>query len=298
MRKRIAYSQNFLKSKALVSGLIEKSLITKNDVVYEIGAGQGIITEKLLKAAKKVIAFEIDENLFNKLLTRFKNETKLELKKGDFQKYPLPTNPYKVFSNIPFNITSAVINRLTQTNNPPQDSFLIIQKEAAKKFIGKPYDNKSSQISILLKPWFDLQIFHEFSRNDFFPRPNVDIVMLRIKKLNKFQFDPKNKSVFEDFIVYSFNQFKPNIIEGLADVLGKNEMHELSKYLGFSNKSKPGELEFTHWLGIFSYFLKETNKNHKQLIEGSYDKLLLQQKNLRKIHRTRAEANWRKFEQT
>ena len=127
MRKRIAYSQNFLKSKALVSGLIEKSLITKNDVVYEIGAGQGIITEKLLKAAKKVIAFEIDENLFNKLLTRFKNETKLELKKGDFQKYPLPTNPYKVFSNIPFNITSAVINRLTQTNNPPQDSFLIIQ---------------------------------------------------------------------------------------------------------------------------------------------------------------------------
>lgn len=59
MRTRIKYSQNFLKDRGLIKSLLEKSSINKEDVVYEIGAGQGIITEELLKKSGKVIAFEI-----------------------------------------------------------------------------------------------------------------------------------------------------------------------------------------------------------------------------------------------
>lgn len=70
MRKRIKYSQNFLKDRKLVCELVEKSGINSRDIVYEIGAGSGIITRELLKKAKKVIAFELDENLSEKLSKR------------------------------------------------------------------------------------------------------------------------------------------------------------------------------------------------------------------------------------
>lgn len=297
MRKRIVYSQNFLKNRSLVSNLIDKSSINDEDIVYEIGAGQGIITQELLKKAKKVVAFEIDKNLFNKLAQRFKNESSLELKQGNFLTYSLPSYKYKVFSNIPFNITSEVVRKLTQTKNPPEDTYLIVQKEAAKKFVGKPYDKKNSQMAVLLKPWFDLQIFHEFRQDDFFPRPQVDTVLLRIKKLEIPLIKNEHKNIYQDFVVYTFNQFKPNVSEGLSKLYGKEAILNLSQKIGFSLNSRPSELNTKDWLGLFNFFIEKLNEKQQDLIVGSYNKLLKQQAKLEKIHRTRVDKDWRKFKE-
>lgn len=294
MRKRIAYSQNFLKDRLLIATLLEKSSITRGDTVYEIGAGQGIITEILAQKAKKVVAFEIDKNLFNKLLQRFQNNNNIELKLGNFISCVLPSYPYKVFSNIPFNMTSAIIRRLTQMENTPGDTYLIIQKEAGKKFIGKPYDTKNSQTSVLLKPWFELSIFYEFEKCDFFPKPRVDTVLLRIKKRDKFLIEEGKKISYQDFVVYAFNQFQPNIAEGLVGIFGRATLLDLGKQLGFSPKLKPSELDFKHWLGLFSYFSDKLS-NKQGLIKGSFAKLAEQQSKLRKIHRTRLDKDWRNY---
>lgn len=109
MRKRILYSQNFLKDRGLISKLINKSLLDKEDIVYEIGAGEGIITEQLLKYCKKVVAFEIDKNLYNKLKNKYSIFSNLELCFGNFLEYSLPDFDYKLFSNIPFRITAEEI---------------------------------------------------------------------------------------------------------------------------------------------------------------------------------------------
>ena len=295
VRKRITYSQNFLKNKALVSDLVNKSSITNEDIVYEIGSGQGIITQELLKKAKKVIAFEIDRNLFNKLAQRFENERLLELRLENFLTHSLPSYSYKVFSNIPFNITSEVIKKLTQARNPPEDTYLIVQKEAAKKFVGKPIDIKNSQISILLKSLFELSIFYEFMHYDFFPKPNVDAVLLRIKKRKKPLVQHKNKESYENFIVYAFNQFKSNVSKGLSDIYGKKVILKLSKELGFSPTSKPSELDIKDWIGLFTYFLNKIDNKHKSVVKDSYKKQLTQEKKLNKIHRTRINKDWKKY---
>ncbi len=262
--------------------------------MYEIGAGQGIITEELLKVTQKAIAFEIDKNLFNKLLQRFGNEKSLEIKRGDFLTHKLPNQPYKVFSNIPFNITSAIIKKLTQASNPPEDAYLIVQKEAAKKFAGKPIDNKNSQVSILLKPWFDFENFHQFKKEDFFPRPNVDIIMLRIKKRDKPLVGYKQKSLYEDFVTYAFNQFKPDITEGLSKVFGKGTTIKLAGKLGFPPSSKPSELGIEDWIELFNAFT-QLNGRYQSIVRGSYANLLSQQGKLGKIHRTRTDKSWKRY---
>lgn len=293
MRKRISYSQNFLKNRSLVADLIERSSITCNDLVYEIGAGQGIITEELLKKSNRVIAFEIDKNLFGKLSQRFKGNKSLELRNENFLTSSLPAHSYKVFSNIPFNITADVIRKLIQSANPPEDSYLIVQNEAAKKFIGKPYTDRNSQMAVLLKPWFYLEVLHKFNRQDFYPIPQVDIVLLRVKKLEKPLVSEKLMGEYQDFVVYVFNQFKPNIIEGLSAVFGRQAILSLSKIIGFSPTSKPSELDYRHWLNLFNSYSQGSNK--KSIVKGSYVRILEQQKGLKKINRTRVDKNWKQY---
>jgi len=295
MRKSISYSQNFLKDKNLVARLIAASSIAQNDVIYEIGAGTGIITEELLKKSGKVVAFEIDKNLFNKLATKFANDSALVLRNTDFLGQNLPSKPYKVFSNIPFNITASIIKKLTQFFNPPQDSYLIIQKEAAQKFVGKPLDFKNSQISILIKPWFKVEIVYRFQRNDFIPRPNVNVVLLELKKRETPLIEYKNKHLYEDFITYAFNQFKPNVIEGLSDVFGLQSIKKLSSQFKFSPRAKPSEIEFGTWLELFAYFLNKLDKSHQSIVKGWSTRIKEQEQKIEKINRTRVDKNWKKF---
>ena len=69
----------------------------------------------------------------------------------------MPRKPYKVFANIPFNITTAIVIRLTMAQYPPEDAYLAMQKEAAEKFLGKPHE---SLYAVLLKPWFEVEMVH------------------------------------------------------------------------------------------------------------------------------------------
>ncbi len=294
MRTRIAYSQNFLRDPRLISRLIERSNITKKDLVFEIGAGSGVITTELLKYAQKVIAFELDLNLIKKLTLFFPGNTNLELKHGNFLEFSLPNTAYKVFSNIPFNITSAIIKKLTFSDNPPLDSYLIVQKEAALKFAGKPFADKNSLMSALLYPWFEFRITHEFKRNDFFPKPGVDSVLLNIKKRDEPLINNNDRDNYRDFVVFAFNQFSPNIFEGLAKVLGRQEILELAKKLNFSTKQKPSEINFENWLNLFKLFLTR-QQNKKIIVTDSYNKYLRHQENIEKIHRTRNDKDWKKY---
>ncbi len=293
MRKSIIYSQNFIKNEELVEKLISISSISKTDVVLEIGAGKGIITSSLANKVKELIAYELDTELSNKLLQQYIEVKNVKIINKDFNSESIPNYPFKVFSNIPFNITSTIIKRLTESDYL-QDAYLIVQKEAALKFIGRPHDKTNSQVSVLIKPLFELNILYRFSKNDFIPKPNVDIVLLRISKIVNPVINRKDKNIFQDFVVYAFNQFKPNIIEGLTPLMGKGTLLSLSKTLKFSQNSKPSQLEFNQWIGLFNHFVGNYRGN-SGLITGSYERLKKQQEKLEKINRTRVDRNWRNY---
>ena len=294
MRNRIKYSQNFLQNTELVKSLISKSSISKDDSVLEIGAGEGIITAELLNIAGKVTAFEVDKYFFDKMEKKFEGNTSLQLRLEDFLEVDLPSYPYKVFSNIPFNLTSAIIKKLTLGNNWPEDAYLIIQKEAAMKFAGKPLDNKNSQLSVLLYPWFEIKNICNFKPSDFHPRPNVQVVLIDIKKRQDSLVNLQKRQRYEDFVTFSFNQFKPNIVEGLSNVLGRQNIITLAKEHGFSPEAKPSEIDFQNWINLFDNFLKVSEKQ-QSVVKGSFSKQLKQQENIEKVNRTRIDKDWRKY---
>lgn len=286
---QLKYTQNFLQSSRLVIDLIEKSNLGKNDYVLEIGSGKGIITHELAQLVQQVTAIEYDHSLYLYLENIFSNRKNVKIVEQDFLNYRLPKNKnYKVFASIPFNITAEIIKKLTELSRAAQDSYLIIQKEAAWKYVGQPYF-KESLCSLLLKPYFGFEIIHRFKRKDFRPIPNVDIVMLHIKKRRKLLIKEVQGRHYQDFISYIFNQNNKGLKNKCKNIFSYRQFKRLARDNGFKLKDNPTDLNFEQWYQLFNFFYTGTAVTEKKrmLVKGSYSKLLSEQKELNKLHRNR-----------
>jgi 23S rRNA (adenine-N6)-dimethyltransferase len=224
-----------------------------DDIVYEIGPGTGILTKELVKRAKKVIAIEKDSDLYMELQKKFALNDKIILYNADFWQFKIKQSHYKVFANIPFNITSAVIRKIVYAANPPAEAYLILQKEAAEKFIGVP---KTTQFSVSVQPWFRLKIIRSFKRTDFSPAPNVDVVMLHIEKRIPALVSPIDMPIYKRFIKCGFGAWRKNLKSNYKKIFSHKQWKKLSRDLAFSIHAKPSELRFGQWLGLFEFFRK------------------------------------------
>lgn len=286
-KRLLKHSQNFLYNQKLVEFLVEKSSIAAGDTVYEIGPGKGIITAHLAKKAWRVLAVEKDKLLYDELLNKFEGIKNTEIISGDFLNFQLPKKgDYKIFSNIPFNMTADILDILLSNQNPPKDVFLIIQKESALKYAGHPYGPERFK-SLDFKPFFDLKIIYDFKKSDFKPVPQVDIVLLNIKRKDVPLVSEKEIRTYQDFIAYGFSQRRATLEERFGKIFTKEQFKHLSQDLKFKLDVAPTDLNFEQWLGLFKYFLVGVSAHKKMTVNGFSDRLKLQQKKLDKIHRTR-----------
>jgi 23S rRNA (adenine-N6)-dimethyltransferase len=280
----LRYSQNFLKSPCLVDRLLDKSALGPDDVVYEIGPGKGIITERLAQRCRQVIAIEKDPLLSAALRSRFARTANIRLHEGDFLEYRLPSGPYKVFASIPFNITSAIVTRLTTAPVPPDDAYLIMQQEAAERFLGAP---RETLYGVLLQSSFELELLHRFRPDDFTPAPLVDVVMLRLCKRGPPLFSRKEMPLFRDFVVYGFTTPRPSLRAIFKGILTPRQCKLLSSNLHIDFDVTPTALCFEQWLRLFDGFTQFATPQAMHTIQGSEMRLRRQQASLEKMHRTR-----------
>ncbi len=254
LRTSIRFNQNFFKDADLVAAVVQQVNFSPRDIVYEIGPGQGIITRELAKMVKKVVAIEIDKELFLRLKQKFANFPNVQLINIYFLKFSIPDIYYKVFANIPFNITADVLRKLLTVVNPPTNAYLVVQKEAAQKFAGTP---KETQFSILTKPWFELEIVRSFRKTDFEPMPSVETVLLKIIKRPEELVDQAAKDNYIWFVKYGFNRWRQNLGKNFKAIFTYKQWQRLARDLKFNPKAQPTDLTFNQWLGIFNFYLKE-----------------------------------------
>lgn len=287
MDMQISHSQNFTQNSQLLDELVKKSHITNTDLVVDIGAGHGEITRVLANHCGAVVAIEKDQKLYNQLRLDFASQPHVTILNLDVLDYQFPTTPYKVFSNIPFNVTSDIVRHLSSQQNLATDIFLFAQKEAANQFCGLP---KESLKSLLLKPVYFPSVTYRFRRTDFRPVPRVDVVLLRFEKRAM----PLAKlKEWRDFVVYVISQTQPNIASTLRRIVTMAQLSTITSRLGVSKHDKPTNLTFDQWLGLYNFFSQSADIDKKRFVNGSYTKLLRQQQSLSKIHRTRTDKSWR-----
>ena len=177
-----------------------------------------------------------------------------------------------------------MLSRLLRSSNPPLVTYLILQEEAAEKYLGVP---RETQVSLLLKPLFGIKILSRLSRTDFSPKPRVNSVLVEFEKRDSPLILRSGYKAYCDFIVYATTQWKPTIGACLGKVLTKEQIRRLSNNLGFSIKSAPLGVSFEQWVGLFNYYDRFVDDSKKILVRGSYLHQQEIQKKLKKVYRTR-----------
>ena len=183
MRKH-KLSQHFLIKPRIALILIGHSNIKKRDIVVEIGAGSGVISSALSRRAARVIAIEKDPETAQKLRWNLaaRGIKNVEVVEADFMDYELTKESYKVFANPPFNISSAIIHKLIEAENPPEAFYLILQKQFALKLLNNER-HYTSQLGIALTRKYQTKIRYPMKPTDFTPPPAVPTVFFEAKKI-------------------------------------------------------------------------------------------------------------------
>lgn len=283
--RELSHSQNFLKSSEFVRNLIDKTTISDRDLVVEIGPGKGIITLELAKKAGWVIGVEYDQRLAVILKAKFASNPKVNIIQADFLKWDLPKESYKVFANIPFNMTADIVNKLLNSPSSPEVTYLIMQDEAAERFIGFPV-GVNTQASILLQPFYKMSIITKIDCSQFEPVPSVDIVLAEFEKKVNPMVDVKYRQTYRDFVIYGYNQWRPTLLNAFGEVFTNKQLNIISRNLGIKVK-KPSEVKIEEWIGLFDTFIKFVPEDKKNIVIGAEKRLQLLQKGMEKRYRTR-----------
>jgi len=278
------HTQNFLRDPALARMLVDRAGLTDTDLVYEIGAGTGTITAALADRCRSVIANEIDARLCVALRSRFARRQNVEVRCGDFRSESLPTDPYKVFASPPFDITSEIIATLVGASRPPDDTLLVVQREAAGRYCGAPDE---TLVGLLLKPFFAPSVIHRFDRDDFTPKPSVEAVMLRLRKRGPPLVAVEDAQAYRDLVVSGFTAWRPTIGAALARPFGARAARRLLDAADLDATLRPAEVPLGGWLRLHAAFMRMPDALRGRL-SGAEARLRRQQSHLRKEHRSRA----------
>lgn len=221
--------QNFLIDKNFVDKIIDIADI-ENENVLEIGPGIGTITYEMAKTAKKVLAVEIDENLIPILQQNLEEFSNVKVINQDILKVDLKklieeefsNQSFKVVSNLPYYITTPIIELLITSNFPCQDMTIMVQKEVAQRMVASANDKDYSSLSVFVKFYSDAKILVNLPKTVFMPQPKIDSSILNLK-LRIYDEKVNQKKLF-NLVRAGFNKRRKTILNSLSDVASKEDL--------------------------------------------------------------------------
>lgn len=200
MRRDVQHhGQHFLRGNHFIAELIGHSNIRKNDTVIDIGAGSGAITAVLAQRCKRVLAYEPEQVAAKKLMENMQYHVNVQVIAKDFLQTDLPTDAYKVFSNIPFHLSSQIIRKLVWASTPPRAIYLIVQKQFAQKLITEG-DHFHGALGMAIAPWWAARIRRPLRKTDFTPPPAVDTVLLELKPREESLLSADKQQAYAQFV--------------------------------------------------------------------------------------------------
>ena len=179
LKKR--YGQNFLIDQNILNKI--SNLINLKDLnILEIGPGDGKLTDKIiLKKPSILTLIEIDKDLIEKLEKKYSNNKVINLINEDILNYEIKNSYELIISNLPYNISSQILVKISTMNKLPDNLILMFQKEFAQRLL----DKKLNSINSLVKCFYSIKLSFNVSKNCFRPIPKVDSSVLTFKKLKK-----------------------------------------------------------------------------------------------------------------
>ena len=256
-----SYGQNFLQDQNIINNIVNKTNILPNSLVIEVGPGSGSLTRELAKVAKHVLSYEIDTRLEETLDNNLKEFHNIDIIFDDFlnrdirndiKKYEYE-NIYFV-ANIPYYITTPIILKLINSKIDFKAITVMVQKEVADRFGAKVKTRDYGSITVFLNYYFDIEKLFLVNRNCFVPKPNVDSIVISLRKKEIVR-KVDNEELFFKLIRDSFRFKRKNIRNNLKNY-DLEKIHSVLVKYGKDLSCRAEELE----LDIFIDLANELNK--------------------------------------
>lgn len=169
-RPKKKWGQNFLRNRGAVERIVAAVEPQPDDIVLEIGPGEGVLTEKLVELPNRVIAIEIDPDLTARLRAKFGE--RLELMHEDALEAPLPATPYRAVGNLPYNVGTPILRRVIADPHCRRAVFML-QKEVANRVTAKPGDEEYGYLTLYVQMFASAKTLMTLDSKSFYPPPKV-----------------------------------------------------------------------------------------------------------------------------
>jgi len=249
-------SQNFLIDFPLIEDIVKLSNISKYDTVLEIGPGPGVLTIALLKTEAKVISVEKDRRFAKELAILFSNFSNFELIEGDilkvfssiFEKY----NSLKIVANIPYSLTSSILEKLCEQSSKVSSATLMVQKEFGERVCAKK-GKVSGSISRFVQFYYDPLIAQIVPKDSFFPAPKIDSCILTLQPKEHPQID---EARFFNLVQFAFQNRRKKLISSLKKRYPIQHLKDIFDKMHLSDNTRAEELLLEDFLELFRMLQK------------------------------------------
>ena len=225
--------QNFLTDINILKNIVAAGDVKDTDNVVEIGPGIGALTEQLARAAKQVVAFEIDDRLIPVLdhtMAPYDNVTivhndilKVDLEKEFAKQFADTTAPLKLVANLPYYITTPILMQALQSGIHFDNIVVMMQKEVADRLSAEPGTKDYGSLTLAVQYRMNAKLAFTVSRTAFVPNPNVDSAIISLTPREPLAVQPRDeKQLFELFKI-GFVMRRKTLWNNLTTAFGKGE---------------------------------------------------------------------------
>lgn len=254
LRPRKRLGQHFLTDHRALRRVAEAAELQPDDRVLEIGAGLGSLTIVLAELAGQVVAVELDQDLIAALQEVLAGQPGVQVVQGDIMQLDLErlmgNQPYLVVANIPYNITSAVIRRLTEAGNSPDRLVLTVQREVAERAMAAPGDMSLLALSVQVFGAPTIQGY--IPPQAFYPHPAVESAVLRIDRHAENRLSPETSEELFELARAGFGQRRKMLKNALAAglALPADELVVRMQQADIPTKARAQELSLDDWVRL------------------------------------------------
>ena len=247
--------QHWLHDRNVLTSIANEANLSKQDTVLEIGPGLGTLTSELLRQAGGVLAVEFDRELARKLPGQFPG-TNLTVVNEDILHFDLSRLPagYKVVANVPYYITSKIVERLLTSGNKPSIAVLLVQKEVAERLAAEAGD--MSILAISAQAYATVHMGDIVPAELFTPPPKVDSAVVVLRARESPLVDLADERLFFRVVKAGFSARRKKLRSSLAGGLGlpKDQTLKLLEQAAISPDKRAQDLSIQDWIRLTDFF--------------------------------------------